>query len=287
MRGIILAGGTGSRLHPLTRAISKQLLPVYNKPMIYYPLCTLMLAGIREILIVTTGRDQHQFQELLGDGSHFGLEIEYVIQQSPRGIVDGLLLGEDFANGGNIALILGDNIFYGTGVGESLGAYSAASGATVFAQRVTDPSRYGVVELDSLGRPVKLQEKPETPGSDLAVTGLYFFDHTAFSRAKSIKPSVRGELEITDLNQSYLDSKALNVVALPRGTAWLDTGTIESLAQASEFVKVVETRQGFKIACPEEIAWRYGYLDDQQLENLASSYGSSDYSGYLLSLLEK
>lgn len=287
MRGIILAGGTGSRLHPLTRAISKQLLPVYNKPMIYYPLCTLMLAGIREILIVTTGRDQHLFQELLGDGSHFGLEIEYVIQHSPKGIVDGLLLGEDFANGGNIALILGDNIFYGTGVGESLGAYSAASGATVFAQRVTDPSRYGVVELDSLGKPLKLQEKPETPGSDLAVTGLYFFDHTAFARAKTIKPSVRGELEITDLNQSYLDSKALNVVSLPRGTAWLDTGTIESLAQASEFVKVVETRQGFKIACPEEIAWRYGYLDDQQLENLASSYGSSDYSGYLLSLLEK
>jgi len=287
MRGIILAGGTGSRLHPLTRAISKQLLPVYNKPMIYYPLCTLMLAGIREILIVTTGRDQHLFQELLGDGSHFGLEIEYVIQHSPKGIVDGLLLGEDFANGGNIALILGDNIFYGTGVGESLGAYSAASGATVFAQRVTDPSRYGVVELDSLGRPVKLQEKPETPGSDFAVTGLYFFDHTAFSRAKLIKPSVRGELEITDLNQSYLDSKALNVVALPRGTAWLDTGTIESLAQASEFVKVVESRQGFKIACPEEIAWRYGYLDDQQLENLASSYGSGDYSKYLLSLLQK
>ena len=287
MRGIILAGGTGSRLHPLTRAISKQLLPVYNKPMIYYPLCTLMLAGIREILIVTTGRDQHLFQELLGDGSHFGLEIEYVIQHSPKGIVDGLLLGEDFANGGNIALILGDNIFYGTGVGESLGAYSAASGATVFAQRVTDPSRYGVVELDSLGKPLKLQEKPETPGSDLAVTGLYFFDHTAFARAKTIKPSVRGELEITDLNQSYLDSKALNVVSLPRGTAWLDTGTIESLAEASEFVKVVESRQGFRIACPEEIAWRYGYLDDQQLENLASSYGSGGYSRYLLSLLEK
>jgi glucose-1-phosphate thymidylyltransferase len=255
--------------------------------MIYYPLCTLMLAGIREILIVTTGRDQHLFQELLGDGSHFGLEIEYVIQQSPRGIVDGLLLGEDFANGGNIALILGDNIFYGTGVGESLGAYSPASGATVFAQRVTDPSRYGVVELDSLGKPLKLQEKPETPGSDLAVTGLYFFDHTAFARAKTIKPSVRGELEITDLNQSYLDSKALNVVSLPRGTAWLDTGTIESLAEASEFVKVVESRQGFRIACPEEIAWRYGYLDDQQLENLASSYGSGGYSRYLLSLLEK
>jgi len=282
-----LAGGTGSRLHPLTRAISKQLLPVYNKPMIYYPLCTLMLAGIREILIVTTGRDQHQFQELLGDGSHIGLEIEYVIQDSPKGIVDGLLLGEDFANGGNTALILGDNIFYGTGVGESLGAYSAASGATVFAQRVTDPSRYGVVELDNLGRPVKLQEKPETPGSDLAVTGLYFFDHTAFARAKSIKPSVRGELEITDLNQSYLNSNELDVVTLPRGTAWLDTGTIESLAQASEFVKVVESRQGFRIACPEEIAWRYGYLDDQQLENLASSYGSGGYSRYLLSLLEK
>jgi len=282
-----LAGGTGSRLHPLTKAISKQLLPVYNKPMVYYPLCTLMLAGIREILIVTTGKDQHQFQELLGDGTHLGLEIKYVIQDSPKGIVDGLLLAEDFANGGNIALILGDNIFYGTGVGESLAAYSAASGATVFAQRVSDPSRYGVVELDSLGRPERLQEKPQTPGSNLAVTGLYFFDHTAFSRSKWIKPSVRGELEITDLNQSYLDSEELNVVLLPRGTAWLDTGTIESLAQASEFVKVVESRQGFKIACPEEIAWRYRYLNDRQLENLASSFGSGEYSKYLLSLLEK
>lgn len=287
MRGIILAGGTGSRLHPLTSAISKQLLPVYNKPMIYYPLSTLMLAGIREVLIVTTARDQHQFQDLLGNGSQLGLEIHYAIQDSPKGIADGLLLGEAFAKGGNTALILGDNIFYGTGVGESLGVYSQSPGATVFAQRVSDPSRYGVVELDSSGKPLRLQEKPITPKSDLAVTGLYFYDHTAFERARSIRPSVRGELEITDLNQAYLDSKELTVVTLPRGTAWLDTGTIESLAQASEFVKVVESRQGFKIACPEEIAWRYGYLDDQQLENLASNYGSGDYSSYLLSLLNK
>jgi glucose-1-phosphate thymidylyltransferase len=287
MRGIILAGGTGSRLYPLTRAISKQLLPVFNKPMIYYPLSTLMLAGIREILIVTTARDQQQFQELLGNGTQLGLEIQYAIQASPKGIADGLLLGEGFAGGGGTALILGDNIFYGTGVGESLSAYLSVTGATVFAQRVTDPSRYGVVELDNSGRAKRLQEKPSRPKSNLAVTGLYFYDYTAFERAKSLKPSFREELEITDLNQSYLDSDELNVVTLPRGTAWLDTGTIESLAQASEFVEVVESRQGFKIACPEEISWRYGYLDDLQLGKLASSYGSGDYSRYLLSLLDE
>jgi len=286
MKGILLAGGTGSRLHPLTRAVSKQLLPVYNKPMIYYPLSTLMLAGIREILIVTTARDQHQFKDLLGNGKHLGLSIEYVIQDEPRGIAHALLLGEEFAAGGNVALILGDNIFYGAGVGDSLRGYASKSGATVFAQRVTDPSRYGVIELDVDGNPVSIQEKPTSPKSDLAVTGLYFFDNTAFDRARAVAPSSRGELEVTDLNLSYLASGDLQVVSLPRGTAWLDTGTVESLAQASEFVKVVESRQGFMIACPEEIAWKYGYLNNTDLAALAASYGKGDYGAYLNRLLK-
>jgi len=286
MKGILLAGGTGSRLHPLTRAVSKQLLPVYNKPMIYYPLSTLMLAGIREILIVTTARDQHQFKDLLGNGKHLGLSIEYVIQDEPRGIAHALLLGEEFAAGGNVALILGDNIFYGAGVGDSLRGYASKSGATVFAQRVTDPSRYGVIELDVDGNPVSIQEKPTSPKSDLAVTGLYFFDNTAFDRARAVAPSSRGELEVTDLNLSYLASGDLQVVSLPRGTAWLDTGTVESLAQASEFVKVVESRQGFMIACPEEIAWKYGYLNNTDLAALAASYGKGDYSAYLYRILK-
>ena len=286
MKGILLAGGTGSRPHPLTRAVSKQLLPVYNKPMIYYPLSTLMLAGIREILIVTTARDQHQFKDLLGNGKHLGLSIEYVIQDEPRGIAHALLLGEEFAAGGNVALILGDNIFYGAGVGDSLRGYASKSGATVFAQRVTDPSRYGVIELDVDGNPVSIQEKPTSPKSDLAVTGLYFFDNTAFDRARAVAPSSRGELEVTDLNLSYLASGDLQVVSLPRGTAWLDTGTVESLAQASEFVKVVESRQGFMIACPEEIAWKYGYLNNTDLAALAASYGKGDYGAYLNRLLK-
>jgi len=286
MRGILLAGGTGSRLHPLTRAVSKQLLPVFNKPMIYYPLSTLMLAGIREILIVTTARDQHQFEDLLGTGEHLGLSIEYVTQDEPRGIAHGLLLGEEFAEGGNVALILGDNIFYGAGVGDSLRGYANKAGATVFAQRVTDPSRYGVVELETDGKPISIEEKPKSPKSDLAVTGLYFFDNTAFDRAKALEPSARGELEVTDLNLSYLASGDLQVVSLPRGTAWLDTGTVESLAQAAEFVKVVESRQGFMIACPEEIAWKYGYLNNTDLAALAASYGSGDYGAYLKRLLK-
>jgi glucose-1-phosphate thymidylyltransferase len=285
MKGILLAGGTGSRLHPLTRAVSKQLLPVYNKPMIYYPLSSLMLAGIREILIVTTARDRHQFEDLLGTGEHLGLSIEYVIQDEPRGIAHGLLLGEEFAEGGNVALILGDNIFYGAGVGDSLRGYANKAGATVFAQRVTDPSRYGVVELETGGNPISIEEKPKSPKSELAVTGLYFFDNTAFDRAKALEPSARGELEVTDLNLSYLASGDLQVVSLPRGTAWLDTGTVESLAQAAEFVKVVESRQGFMIACPEEIAWKYGYLNNTELAALAASYGNGDYGAYLKRLL--
>jgi len=286
MKGILLAGGTGSRLHPLTRAVSKQLLPVYNKPMIYYPLSTLMLAGIREVLIVTTARDQHQFEDLLGTGEHLGLSIQYVIQDEPRGIAHGLLLGEEFAEGGNVALILGDNIFYGAGVGDSLRGYANKTGATVFAQRVTDPSRYGVIELEANGNPISIQEKPKSPKSDLAVTGLYFFDNTAFERAKALEPSARGELEVTDLNLSYLASGELKVLSLPRGTAWLDTGTVESLAQAAEFVKVVESRQGFMIACPEEIAWKYGYLNNTDLAALAASHGSGDYGAYLKRLLK-
>ena len=286
MKGILLAGGTGSRLHPLTKAISKQLLPVYNKPMIYYPLSTLMLSGIREILIVTTARDQHQFIDLLGSGEHLGLRIEYVIQDEPKGIAHALLLGEDFADGDNVALILGDNIFYGAGVGISLKSYAAKTGATVFAQKVTDPSRYGVIEVDDSGNPIALEEKPMKPKTDLAVTGLYFFDNSAFSRIKTLKPSSRGELEVTDLNLSYLKSGSLNVYRLPRGTAWLDTGTVESLAQASEFVKVVESRQGLMIGCPEEIAWKLGYLNDKELEVLAASYGTGDYSAYLVKILK-
>jgi len=285
MKGVLLAGGTGSRLDPLTKAVSKQLLPVYNKPMIYYPLSTLMIAGIREILVVTNARDQHQFNELLGDGSNLGLSIQYVIQDEPKGIAHALLLGEEFAQGGDVALILGDNIFYGAGVGDSLRAYTSNSGATIFAQRVADASRYGVIELGADGRGLSIEEKPDKPRSNLAVTGLYFFDSTVFDRARSLEPSERGELEVTDLNMSYLKSGDLNVVRLPRGTAWLDTGTVDSLAQASEFVKVVETRQGFMIGCPEEIAWNQGYLDYSSMKALSEQYGAGEYGQYIRNLL--
>ena len=286
MKGILLAGGTGSRLHPLTSVVSKQLLPVYNKPMIYYPLSTLMLAGIREILVICTARDKPQFEGLLGAGQHLGLRIEYAVQDEPKGIAHALLLGESFANGESTALILGDNIFYGSGVGDALRGYLYSPGATVFAQRVTDPSRYGVVELDADGKASSIVEKPLNPKSDLAVTGLYFFDKTVFGRARALVPSARGELEVTDLNQSYLSSGDLNVVHLPRGTAWLDTGTVESLAQAAEFVKVVESRQGFMISCPEEIAWKYGYLSNAELSSLALNYGTGDYGNYLARLVK-
>ena len=285
MKGILLAGGTGSRLHPLTSVVSKQLLPVYNKPMIYYPLSTLMLAGIREILVVCTARDKPQFEGLLGTGKHLGLSIRYAIQDEPKGIAHALLLGESFADGDNVALILGDNIFYGAGMGLSLKSHAHQSGATVFAQKVTDPSRYGVIQLDDEGAPITIEEKPSNPNSDLAVTGLYFFDNTAFARARNIKPSSRGELEVTDLNLSYLASGDLHVFRLPRGTAWLDTGTVESLAQASEYVKVVESRQGLMIACPEEIAWNYGYLNDEDLTRLALRNGTGDYGNYLRRLV--
>jgi glucose-1-phosphate thymidylyltransferase len=285
MRGVIMAGGSGTRLHPLTISVSKQLLPVYSKPMIYYPLSTLLLAGVREIFILTTPKDLPLFVELLGDGSSLGIQITYGSQAEPRGIADGLLLAETFLNGEPSALILGDNIFYGAGVGETLESYRTVSGATVLAQNVSDPKRYGVIELSPDGQVVSLEEKPSQPKSNLAITGLYFFDGTAPERAKSLDPSDRGELEITHLLESYRSEGILSAHILPRGTAWLDTGTFESLAQASDFVKVVEQRQGFKISAPEEIAWRLGLIDSAQLSKLASRYAKSDYGIYLESLL--
>ena len=285
MRGVIMAGGSGTRLHPLTISVSKQLLPVYSKPMIYYPLGTLLLAGVREIFILTTPKDLPLFVELLGDGSSLGIQITYGSQAEPRGIADGLLLAETFLNGEPSALILGDNIFYGAGVGETLESYRTVSGATVLAQNVSDPKRYGVIELSPDGQVVSLEEKPSQPKSNLAITGLYFFDGSAPARAKNLQPSDRGELEITHLLESYQSEGILSADILPRGTAWLDTGTFESLAQASDFVKVVEQRQGFKISAPEEIAWRLGLIDSAQLNKLASRYAKSDYGIYLESLL--
>lgn len=285
MRGLIMAGGSGTRLHPLTISVSKQLLPVYSKPMIYYPLSTLLLAGIREILILTTDADLPLFKNLLGDGSDLGIDIKYASQTEPRGIADGLLLAKDFLKGEPSALILGDNIFYGAGVGEMLSSYRTEVGATVLAQQVSDPSRYGVIELGEDGQVLSLEEKPAAPKSSLAITGLYFFDGSASQRAEELKPSKRGELEITHLLEAYRVEKTLTAHILPRGTAWLDTGTFESLAQASDFVKVVEQRQGFKISSPEEIAWRLGLIDSEQLSKLAKRYAKSDYGIYLESLL--
>lgn len=280
-----MAGGSGSRLRPLTLSVSKQLLPVYNKPMIYYPLGTLMLAGVRDILVVTTPRDLLQFKVLLGDGSALGLNLSFMAQDEPKGIAHGLVLAEDFLGDSNSCLALGDNIFYGAGVGETLASYSTVTGATILAQAVSDPSRYGIVTVDSDGKVLKLEEKPARSKSSLAVPGLYFYDHTAVQRVKSIEPSPRGELEITDLNLSYLRDNLLSVKTLPRGTAWLDTGTVDSLAQASEFVKVIEQRQGFLVSSPEEIAWRLGYIDDEQLLQLANDLSRSDYGQSLLRLL--
>lgn len=285
MRGVIMAGGSGTRLHPLTVSVSKQLLPVYSKPMIFYPLSTLLLAGVREFLILTTPKDLPLFEQLLGDGSALGVKITYGSQEEPKGIAEGLILAGSFLDGQPAALILGDNIFYGAGVGETLEGYRTESGATVLAQNVSDPSRYGVLELDSAGKVISLEEKPSYPKSNLAITGLYFFDGTAPARAKNLKPSDRGELEITHLLEDYRSEGLLAAHILPRGTAWLDTGTFDSLAQASEFVKVVEQRQGFKISAPEEIAWRLGLIDSVQLSKLAKRYAKSDYGLYLETLL--
>lgn len=285
MRGVIMAGGSGTRLHPLTISVSKQLLPVYSKPMIYYPLSTLLLAGVREILILTTPKDLPLFKGLLGDGLDLGIQITYQSQKEPRGIAEGLVLAEEFLRGEPSALILGDNIFYGAGVGETLAGYSTKVGASVLAQEVGDPRRYGVIQLDDSGAVTALEEKPLEPTSNLAITGLYFFDGTASERASKLSPSTRGELEITQLLDSYRAEGALTAHVLPRGTAWLDTGTFESLAQASEFVKVVEQRQGFKISSPEEISWRLGLIGPSQLLKLADRYAKSDYGDYLKSLL--
>ncbi|MDN5667781.1 MAG: glucose-1-phosphate thymidylyltransferase RfbA [Renibacterium salmoninarum] len=285
MRGIILAGGTGSRLHPITMGVSKQLLPVYDKPMIYYPLSTLLLAGIRDILVITTPHDAQQFQKLLGDGSQFGINLSYRQQPNPEGLAQAFVLGEQHIGNGPVALVLGDNIFYGPGLGMKLRRFSEVDGGAVFGYWVADPAAYGVVEFDSAGRAVSLEEKPAEPKSHYAVPGLYFYDNDVVQIAKALRPSPRGELEITDVNREYMNAGKLSVEILPRGTAWLDTGTFETLNAASEFIRTVQQRQGLSVGCPEEIAWRLGYLSDDELARRAEPLRKSGYGQYLLDLL--
>ncbi|PSO43395.1 glucose-1-phosphate thymidylyltransferase [Candidatus Saccharibacteria bacterium QS_5_54_17] len=287
MKGIILAGGSGTRLYPITKGISKQIMPVYDKPMIYYPLSTLMLAGIREIAIITTPHDQEQFQRLLGDGSGWGCQFTYIVQEKPEGLAHAFVLAEDFIDNDSAALVLGDNIFYGSELGDKLKNYTDPDGGVVFAYHVADPQRYGVVEFDRSGKAVSIEEKPEEPKSSYAVPGLYFFDNDVVDVAKRIEPSARGEYEITDVMTEYLHQNQLAVGMLDRGTAWLDTGTFQSLMDAANFIHVIESRQGFKIGCPEEVAYREGYITPAQLEELARPLIKSGYGQYLMQILEQ
>lgn len=285
MRGIILAGGTGSRLHPVTMATSKQLVPVYDKPMIYYPLSTLMFAGIREILIITTPHDANAFHHLLGDGSNFGIDLSYAVQPEPKGLAQAFTIGADFLGDQKAALVLGDNIFYGPGLGNQLAKNSEVEGAAVFGYWVADPQAYGVVEVDGHGMALSIEEKPEHPRSHLAVPGLYFYDNDVVDYAHNLNPSARGELEITDINRIYMDEHRLHVEVLPRGTAWLDTGTFDSLNDASDFVRTIQARQGLQVGCPEEAAWRKGWLDDEAMLRRAGLFQKSGYGDYLRHLV--